>query len=358
MLGERSSVRRLVVALVGLAVALGLSAGGAAQETRRARLEVQRGQGAETCATAETVASAIGARVGYEAVDDTSSIQIVVTFAARRRGYGALVSIRGLHDDAILHRELEGASCSDLSEAVALTIAIVLDPLAGTRPPRGDPPRDDPPRDDPAPVAATSEPPASPPIVTTAAPAPARGPLDDRSTATPRRAAQVRWRDRPVFAVRVGLDVAVGPMPGVAPGATLGLELGTDRWVVGIEGLATLTTSETDADGSSVRARLLGAGFLGCFRIRPLLGCAVFKVGAALGEGRGVDQPRSDSSLFAGAGARAQVELSLGSRIALFAFGELLGALTTTVLHLDGSERWRSSPVSFGIGAGARVDIY
>jgi hypothetical protein len=115
--------------------ALCFSAPCLAQETPRASLVVTRGDGAQDCPDAAQLAEQVRAVAGKNVVGvglgTPMETWIQVTIARSFGSYSAQISALGEHHGT---RSLEdlGPSCTSLADAVAVTIAIFLDPYANT----------------------------------------------------------------------------------------------------------------------------------------------------------------------------------------------------------------------------------
>ena len=104
-----------------------------AQSTPRAFLVVTRGDGAQDCPDATQLSEQVRAIAGTNVVGVglASPVEtwIQVTMTRSFSSYGAQISALGAHHGT---RSLEdlGPSCTSLADAVAVTIAIFLDPYA------------------------------------------------------------------------------------------------------------------------------------------------------------------------------------------------------------------------------------
>lgn|GEM_PF-1071954 len=109
----------------------------------KAALIVTRGEGAQDCpdalALAERVRAVAGANViSSEPGSAAFETWVQVAIARNFNGYSAQISTSGLRHGS---RTLEdvGPSCANLADAVAVTLAIVLDPYASAPPPKATP---------------------------------------------------------------------------------------------------------------------------------------------------------------------------------------------------------------------------
>jgi len=105
----------------------------AAQAEPRASLVVTRGDGAQDCPDAAQLAEQVRAIAGRNLVGvglgSPMETWIQVTIARSFGSYTAQISALGVHHGTRLLEDL-GPSCASLADAVAITIAIFLDPYA------------------------------------------------------------------------------------------------------------------------------------------------------------------------------------------------------------------------------------
>lgn len=104
-----------------------------AEGSPRASLVVTRGEGAQECPDAARLAEQVRAVAGTDVVSVGLNMPmetwIQVTIARSFGSYTAQISTLGAHRGTRLLEDL-GASCASLADAIAVTIAIFLDPYA------------------------------------------------------------------------------------------------------------------------------------------------------------------------------------------------------------------------------------
>jgi len=217
------------------------------------RLDIVRGDGADTCADGARVQREVIRRLGQDpfAHDPERFIEAVLSrgdreWSARvriRDAAGALLGVRSLTSDA--------PTCEALTEALALSLALVIDPAAATPPP-------------PPPPA----PPAPPPAVAAAA--------------CPPRAPQHAAR-RGVVVVGLRAVGSWGVVPEASPGAALRAEVSLSRrWRARIEGRWLSEASTGPNAGWRIGVTSAHAGLC----VAPALGRSLsFDVCAGLGVG-------------------------------------------------------------------------
>lgn len=150
-----------------------------------------------------------------------------------------------------------------------------------------------------------------------------------------------------------GGSVSAGFAPAIAFGATLGA--GYRFRVFSLAGELRFTAPASDAVTSLPGARIsvlaFGGSVLPCVRLAPVFGCAVLSIAEVFGSATGVDASRNDAGPYVGAGLRGGVDAAISSRFALRFSVEALGSIRGARLVLDGSEVWRTAPVSGSIMA-------
>lgn len=153
----------------------------------------------------------------------------------------------------------------------------------------------------------------------------------------------------------------VGSLPLVAAGVALGLDWGGAGWSVGAEArwLGPATASyQTPADAGA-RLSLAGGAVEGCAwpgRGDPALAaCAVVEVGAAFGEGFGVERPSRGSNAWIAVGAAGRLDLALGPRVGLAVRLEALAPLHRPRFEVSPyGSLFRAAPVVGRLGVGLR----
>ncbi|WP_433926705.1 hypothetical protein AB3662_27745 [Sorangium cellulosum] len=240
-----------------------------------------------------------------------------------------------------------GAACGELVEALALTIAILLDSEPAPAPP----------------PAAPAPPPAAPePVV------PARRP------APPPPARQPPSWD---VSAELGAAGTVGMLDPFRAAATGGVSLRRRAWSAGL-GAVWLPRQDIDIEPGVASIGLVAATARGCATIAGeldevrLSACAASMLGAVHGAGKGFSPNREDSALWFAVGGSAIAEgplfgtpaLGWSARATLLApiararftvdrrAGSDAGAPVTTDAVLD------PSPVGLLVGLGARVSIF
>lgn len=266
----RAAWPRVAPLAVGVA-ALGAAGVAGAAPPRASSLHWVRLEGAEGCPGARALAEAVERVLGRTIFVPPTQAEAVIEGRAERRlagGYRAIVSMTRPDGSVVGIRELEtpSASCAELAEPLALSIAIMIDPDASApRPP--------------------SPPPAPPP-----------------------RGEPWRW------GVQAGPTIGLGQVPGAGVGAQIVAQIEAPHfWPVEVR--AALNVGSRDAEGpaGSLRLGLAYAGVALCpLHHAPtpslsLYGCLGPRFGASHAEGRELDEPRRRERPYGevAAGARA-----------------------------------------------------
>lgn len=333
---------RRVTVLAALACALAPASAGAAPRKAAASLAYVRRDGAARCPDETTFRGEVAALLGYDpfAEGDDGGVptqaRARVELAAAPRGAGLVARLTLTNaDGGAGERTLDSpsADCTELASALAVAVAMGVDPERFAAPPAA-PPVADPPAPAPAP-------PPAPTPVDTAAPPP--------STLHPFGA--------------VGAHVALGSAPSTTLGAriAIGLAFGatpSEQWrrpvlaagagatTVALEGRLDAPASLEAADGGRVTTALLAGGLALCHE-RRLVVCALGSVGALRGSGEGVSVTLKTSEPWAAVGARAGVGVPLGDLARAELAADVLAPLTRITLQLDGRDVWTTPAVSF-----------
>ena len=315
----------LGVAVLAFLVAFPL----AAQENRRVRLDYALGAGATACPQRGELSDAVAAELGYLPFNDSATETLEVRIVEQGGSLVAQLTLRDQEGKVVGERELSSAAgdCGELSRALALAVAIAIDPLRAGAP-----------KQDPAPKQVTPEPEPPPPVVQPPKPAPQPPPPSEP------------------LAVRVAAGglVALGVAPALAPGLWVHGGVGFGDFSIGLDGRATLSASSSDSRGT-VSASLIAATLVPCLHLDAVFFCPTATLGALQGSGENVDRPKKATTLHAAAGARVGLEVPRDRNLSLIAHGGIDANLTRTTLRIDGQEAWASPTLSGGFAAGARL---
>lgn len=296
-----------------------------------ARLVFSRDSASSSCVDEPALREAVGERLGYDPFTNDSSVQLHVhVFRERGRYRGTLE--RQLAAEArstASHYEDRSSDCRELGPALALALAVAIDPHVLLRP--APPPATAPERAAPQPE------PAPPPPVTPSKTEPV--PVQP----APRVAPAARTH-RPQFVGGLGPSVSVAALPSPAFGvrALAGLRVGA--FELDAEGRLDLPVH---GEGDGFQASLATVSLAPCLRHRFLIGCAQASIGALRGTGLGFDRTREASTFYASAGARAGVEWAPHPNLSLRFMLEAAVPLRPTRLEGGGQLLWSTPALSF-----------
>jgi hypothetical protein len=326
---------RLVAVVAGvLAVASG-AARASQQQSFALVYEAPQGAG---CPTVDALRAAVAGELGYDPwdpIDDGGSPRIVVTIRAVREGVRGRVEMRATDGRRMGARELVAARCGELSQTLALAIAVAIDPLRAVAPPPPAPKQEEPP---PKPVVVVVAPP--PPLVVAAPP--------------PRPRLVDELRLQVAFGVQATIAAAPGPTIGFMGRVAFALR----RWSLAVELRGDLPGSAA-IDGGQVSASTMAAFLVPCLHHRIVGFCVFGGAGGQEVAGSGYLLARSSWVPYAAVGARIEAGLPLNGTLALLVRVDLQVPLTRTELYV-GTERpvrvYQSAPLSnsFGLALSTR----
>jgi hypothetical protein len=335
----RSRLPRLLRAAL-LGCALLVAAGVARAEHVEVRLSYERGAGAESCPDAGHLRAAVAARLGY---DPFVSREDVDTIAVRIERKGAL---RGSIDrrapgnkarNKPTHINSKGSDCSELGDALAVAIAIAVDPLSLTREPAAAPaePKVEPP-------AAVEEPETVPDL-----------PAEEQLAPDLEGAAQLAEAEQPtpiVWYAGLGPSFSAGVLPSASYGARVLAGFSYDLFELDVEGRFDAKVDE-HAAGARFSASLVLGNVAPCVHYSWVVACAVVSVGALRGTGLGFDHSHDRSTFYSAVGTRWGLEIPLWRVLALRLTGETLTPLVVTHLEAGGKTLWTTPMIGFSGGA-------
>lgn len=295
-------------------IVLTLARTAAARES--ARLVYVRDASAASCPDEARFRDGVAAKLGYDAFDDRASRILTVRIARARGELEGVVITSATPDAPAGERRVTSAAsdCRELADAMAFTVALLVDPRAasGVRDP--EPPPPEPAAKEPDPFEPPPAPPSPPP--------------------------RAREPDGLGVVATTGATAAAGIGLHAGLGIDAGAHVVSKRWTVGVEGRLDLPT---ERDGLEVS--LLSASAVPCGRVAPLLLCGIVSFGALRGA---TTIPRADdASLFAAVGPRVALWLPLLDNLGVGAHADVLFNLTRTRFEIGGVERF-----STGVAAG------
>jgi hypothetical protein len=328
-----------------------------AQATASARLFYGRSPAVQGCADEAALRGAIAQRAGHDPISPNAPNSVAVSITRDGDQLVADVKLANREGLFVGSRTLKGpaSQCGELTDTIALTVAIALDTNDKLTP---SDPSD--PATPPVPAAASATPAAAasatpPGVAATSSPEPADSP-PDREAPTgvrdqPHTASPAAASTAPSAHWEIGAGVG-GTLYGIAPAASLGATMGAAlRWArfsVGIEGWADLPSSAAApaiAD-ARVRTSLLGAGPVACLHFGNYFGCALGIVGALRAEAFGVPGASNGSTIDVLLGIRGGVALRIASWLFLPVSVDLLADPVPPTVRASGRSLWRASPIA------------
>lgn len=344
------------------------SAAGGSETPPAWKLSYVREGEAHGCPDEATLRARVAGLLGLDRFGDGARRELRVVMDAEPAGLHARLSLVEADGWVAGERLLRtrGADCAELFEAVALAVAIAIDPRRGLAPATPAP----------APAAATNAAEAT-------GPAPADGPGEGEPEAarppTPGPAGVTRpavppagaagiaaarmekeERGRSSLHVLAGLGglVALGAAPAVDTG---GVVRGVLRWPtlsLAAEGRWDRGASAALTGGGEVSAALRSAALVLCLHRRAWAGCALLAGGALRGQGAGLRQARTVHARYAAAGLRLQAEAPIGRWLAAQAWSELTVPFGRTTFWVDAEPVWRSPRLSGALGLGLTARLW
>jgi hypothetical protein len=295
------------------------------------------------CPTESALRSAVADELGYdpfEILDEDGATRIVVTLAAARAGVHGRIEMRLASGKRLGARELSAPTCGELTPALALAMAVAIDPLRAALPPPQ---------------------PRTPPATTPAAPvAPAQ--QDDAEVPQrpgPGSPARVGFADSVHLRIAFGIHGAIDSAPAPAVGFMGRVGFFARRWSAAVE-LRGDVPATAAVDGGHVTTAMLAVFVVPCVWHHSVAFCALGGAGGQyVSGGAGFIAPRESWVPFATVGARIELELAVTRVLAVTARVDVLAPVTRTELYV-GTERpqrvYRTAAISntFGLALTTR----
>ncbi|MBE2249113.1 MAG: hypothetical protein IAE78_06140 [Myxococcus sp.] len=263
----------------------------------------------------------VAARLGVDPFDDTGSSHVSILLT-RSGPYHATVShVAG--DGPVRQRSFSAETCPELVQSLAVSMAVVLDPVVRRATPAPPPPLVEEPSPEPVAARATSiaEPPAP-------------------------------------FRVGVGVGVAWGLSIGAAPMFRIEGRAVFDWWSVAVEARGVTGVPGVVA-GVGLSTLVFEGAAVPCLHWRWLAGCAEVAAGGLSAVASGIAQARGGWAPFVSVGGRLSLQHLVSDRVGLLVLGELRAPLFrvfASVATPTGLERvWQTSPIGGGVSAMAYI---
>lgn len=323
---------RPFTSLLGLVTAsiVLLSAARARAGHAEINLRYERAADAESCAGPGELRAAVAGRLGYDPFVSSADLDTVVV-RIRRVGSGLEGTIERLNHAGDVRGKpatitSRKSDCAELTAALAVGIAIAIDPLSLTR----------------EPPASSGPPPHLEPVPPSSEPSTAPAPEAPRGAAHEKEGLPTK------LVVGVGPSIAVGVLPDPSFGVRALAGVSHGMLEVDVEGRFDPPVGE-QAPGGQIDASLVLGTLAPCFRYGLAIACAQVSFGALRGTGLGFDHTREDNTFYVAAGARAGLEVPFGRQFAVRVTAEGQVPLRPTRLEAGSLPVW-STP-AFGFSA-------
>jgi hypothetical protein len=272
------------------------------------------------CPARDRLASAVMARLGYDAFNEDAVETVSVQLRRSPGGLRAQV-IRSTSEGMTGQRELDSPTtdCTELFRAMELAVAIAIDPRAGLIRPTAPAP---------APVIASVQVPVQRPV---AAPEPRPPPVPT------------------VFHLGLGPTGSLG----TGPTATFGLGLvGGIRhglFELSLGGRVELPSVRVLSPGSFSTQTVVG-NLNVCLAVSLMRACALAELGALRVTSTGLTPAAQQTAILAGLGARLGIHFQAFEHLAVRPFFNVGASLARTSVVANGKVVWTTSPVMGTLG--------
>ncbi len=305
----------------GLLVLLAISLAAQPAEVPRAELVYVRAAGAEAC-TVEALKESVSLRLGYDPFVPHHRTQVIVQLSAGAAGLSGRVQL--VRDGAPTSERVVSGSrdCQGLTQALALTVSLAIDPLMLTRPA--------PPAPTPAPAPRAPEPAPAPP-------------------AEPSRELKV--------SAAVAASLELGLHPNSLFGARTLARFGGARFSLAAGGWVTVPTRLRVESSAFVETFSAGGELGGCAQLWLLSACVLGRAGALRYEGMALFEARRGWLPMALVGPRIGVEWPASSPVAVYAAAELWVPLVHNRIVVTDASVWEQARILGGVALGARFQL-
>ncbi len=277
------------------------------------------------CADADNVQEQAERLIGRP-LADTDDVDFTVTVdQSVAPAWHATLIARQPGESEPASREFSGASCAEVTDAVAVVMAMTIEQQSQ--------PSDEVEGDssNAAATRVTESPPAT---------AVAGGGAQRAAPSTPPSSSRP-----PGFRARAALlgVLDAGALPSPTPAAELDVMLGTAKVYAVLVGSVSVSQSKRLPDGKGGEFQLQLGGLLGCgeraMGVLRAEGCAGLEIGQITARGVGVSEPRAGSASWRAGRVDVGLRWPLSGGISLAARGALVAPLARQYFVLDGSER-------------------
>ena len=309
----------------------------AAAATRSTHLVYVRAANAARCADEAGVRAAVSVRLGYDPFVAYAETTLIVEIRAAAGG-GFEADVRVVEGNGVEagHRKIavRDPDCQAAIDALALTLSIIVDPVAALRPARAEVVPPPPPPPPPAPSLSVPTPPPEPPL----APPPPAAP------------ANRAW----VPSVSLSPFASVGEAPSVTAGLLVSAALRARSVSLGVDLRADLPAGASFASGT-VQSHTVTAWLVPCAHAAWLDACALVGAGALFASSD-VASSATRTAFTWSFGARVGASVPITARLFARAFVDLVVTPAEVRYELGGAEVDHLPPVGgdAGIGLGVR----
>jgi hypothetical protein len=287
---------------------------------------------AERCPSAGDFRDALAARLGHDPFAPADAPSAWVHVERTKAGLSGRLRLTP-REGAPVERTLVGERCDELVRAMAVTLAVMLDPLGEHFVPEPPPA---------SPVPEPAQAPASPPLP------PAR-----EVAAPPPKMEGPRLR----YEAEAGASGSAGLFPALGLGGWIAFGLHRAPWSIRLEGRFDGIVGEAEvANGQRAKAALVGGGLVGCYEVALLFGCVVTTAASYRARAEFVTTPSTRSAFWLAAGLRLGTALRIGSSSWIVPHVEGIIPLLRSNLEVDdGRVLWEAPPVAVTFGLAART---
>ncbi|MCK6550710.1 hypothetical protein L6R52_33040 [Myxococcota bacterium] len=342
--------RTLPAAVVGLACALATvpatgdeerpsSIDGPASEGPRLALDYVVDVSASSCEPAASFRARVAERLGRDPFREPATARAHVIVSRHGAAFRAQLRVESLPSGRTIGgRRIDGGSCPELLDAVALSLGLALEVLAVEAE---------------EPVAPVVEPVAPvvehvEPVVERAAEPVVERAIEPGRAEPPAPARTVHTPTRLSVLLGPGLSVGAGPKPSI--GVRAGLALAHEELRALLGGRYELPTDVDVGGGGGIAVGLITGELAACYAPDLWFGCAGVSAGVHRGIPRALDRSHTVSTPYVAAGARAGLAVSMTRAVAV-RFELLLDVeLTRTTLRVSEQPAWTTPAVNGGLG--------
>lgn len=302
--------------LVGSLVLLALPGWAAAVS-----LDYQRPDG-DDCPDEASLRKLVAARLGVDPFVTGAASRVTVKIFS---GKPLRAEVAVESDGAAPRRKvLTGADCVELAQSVAVTVALVVDPLVSRAP-----------EPLPAPERAAEAAPA---------PAPPAAPPPEAVKPAEPAAPALRWGAGLGASVNGGLSTGAQPVLRAEGRAYAG------RWSVGLEGRFAIPVTGALQSGAGLTTSALLAAVVPCLHFAWFAGCADVTLGGLRLEGSALSSAQAATVFHASAGLRLLFSVPVTERLFISALAEGQVPFTRTSAVVGTTKVWTLPPVGGGLG--------